>query len=182
MPAGRSGGAARRRRVRRHAPRRRCGRSVGGDRQAPSRARRGPRRGRLPAAAERRESRPTRTTAPPRRSSFEPPTRRSTTPRRAARTRSSDSGRSCEARSPTDLPAARSDRSRSGSSTDGSALVGAMDAAVAIWAEESLGEVLERLGKAIAFVVGATATNISKVEGPSPCRHDQACLAGRRSG
>ncbi len=41
-----------------------------------------------------------------------------------------------------------------------------MDAAAAIWAEESLGEVLERLGKAIAFVVGATATNISKVEGP----------------
>ena len=67
---------------------------------------------------------------------------------------------------PTDLPAARSDRSRSGSSTDISALVGAMDAAAAIWAEESLGEVLERLGKAIAFVVGATATNISKVEGP----------------
>jgi diguanylate cyclase (GGDEF)-like protein len=67
---------------------------------------------------------------------------------------------------PTDLPAARSDRSRSGSSTDISALVGAMDAAAAIWAEESLGEVLERLSKAIAFVVGATATNISKVEGP----------------
>ena len=41
-----------------------------------------------------------------------------------------------------------------------------MDAAAAIWAEESVGEVLERLGKAIAFVVGATATNISKVEGP----------------
>ena len=67
---------------------------------------------------------------------------------------------------PTDLPAARSDRSRSGSSTDTSALVGAMDAAAAIWAEDSVGEVLERLGKAIAFVVGATATNISKVEGP----------------
>ena len=67
---------------------------------------------------------------------------------------------------PTDLPVARSDRSRSGSSTDTSALVGAMDAAAAIWAEDSVGEVLERLGKAIAFVVGATATNISKVEGP----------------
>ena len=67
---------------------------------------------------------------------------------------------------PTDLPAARSDRSRSGSSADMSALVGAMDAAAAIWAEDSVGEVLERLGKAIAFVVGATATNISKVEGP----------------
>ena len=68
--------------------------------------------------------------------------------------------------SPTDLPAARSDRSRSGSNGDSSALVGAMDAAVAIWTEETLGGVLERLGKAIAFVVGATATNISKVEGP----------------
>jgi len=67
---------------------------------------------------------------------------------------------------PTDLPAARSDRSRSGSSGDSSALVGAMDAAVAIWTEETLDGVLERLGKAIAFVVGATATNISKVEGP----------------
>jgi diguanylate cyclase (GGDEF)-like protein len=61
---------------------------------------------------------------------------------------------------------ARSDRSRSGSSGDASALVGAMDAAVSIWAEESLDDVLERLGKAIAFVIGATATNISKVEGP----------------
>jgi GAF domain-containing protein len=40
-----------------------------------------------------------------------------------------------------------------------------MDAAVAIWAEESLDGVLDRLGKAIAFVVGATATNISRVEG-----------------
>jgi GAF domain-containing protein len=41
-----------------------------------------------------------------------------------------------------------------------------MDAAAAIWAEESLPEVLERLSKAIAFVVGATATLISKIEGP----------------
>jgi transcriptional regulator with GAF, ATPase, and Fis domain len=40
-----------------------------------------------------------------------------------------------------------------------------MDAAGAIWAEQSVADVLERLGKAIAFVVGATATNISKVEG-----------------
>ena len=84
--------------------------------------------------------------------------------------------------SPTDLPVARSDRSRSGSSTDGSALVGAMDAAAAIWAEESLGEVLERLGKAIAFVVGATATNISKVEGPRLADMTKHCLEGRRSG
>jgi diguanylate cyclase (GGDEF)-like protein len=68
--------------------------------------------------------------------------------------------------SPTELPPARSDRSRSGSNGDSSALVGAMDAAVAIWTEETLDGVLERLGKAIAFVVGATATNISKVEGP----------------
>jgi diguanylate cyclase (GGDEF)-like protein len=68
--------------------------------------------------------------------------------------------------SPTELPPARSDRSRSGSNGDSSALVGAMDAAVAIWTEETLDGVLERLGKAIAFVVGATATTISKVEGP----------------
>jgi GAF domain-containing protein len=67
--------------------------------------------------------------------------------------------------SPTELPPARSDRSRSGSGADGSALVGAMDAAGAIWAEQSVADVLERLGKAIAFVVGATATNISRVEG-----------------
>jgi diguanylate cyclase (GGDEF)-like protein len=66
---------------------------------------------------------------------------------------------------PTELPPARGDRSRTGASGDSSALVGAMDAAVAIWAEESLDGVLERLGKAIAFVVGATATNISRVEG-----------------
>ena len=54
VPAGRSGSTARRRRVRRHASRRRCGCRVRGDRQAPARARRGPRRGRLSAAAERR--------------------------------------------------------------------------------------------------------------------------------
>jgi diguanylate cyclase (GGDEF)-like protein len=64
-----------------------------------------------------------------------------------------------------ELTVARSDRSRSGSSGDSSALVGVMDAAASIWAEESLDGVLERLGKTIAFVVGATATNISKVEG-----------------
>ena len=49
------GGAARRRRVRRHASRHRCGCGIRGDRQAPPRARCGPRRGRLPAAAERRD-------------------------------------------------------------------------------------------------------------------------------
>ncbi len=61
-----------------------------------------------------------------------------------------------------ELPAPRS---RSGSTGESSALVGVMDAAVSIWAEETLDGVLDRLSKAIAFVVGATATNISKVEG-----------------
>jgi len=65
--------------------------------------------------------------------------------------------------SPAEIAAARSDRLRSGA--DASAPVGAMEAAGAIWAEESVESVLERLSKAIAFVVGATATAISKVEG-----------------
>ena len=65
--------------------------------------------------------------------------------------------------SPAEVQPARSDRSRGGA--DVSALVGAMDAAAAIWAEESQADVLERLSKAIGFVVGATATLISKVEG-----------------
>ena len=43
--------------------------------------------------------------------------------------------------SPTELPPARSDRSRSGSGADGSVLVGAMDAAGAIWAEQSVADV-----------------------------------------
>ena len=68
--------------------------------------------------------------------------------------------------SPAEIQPTRADRSRSGGTSDVSALVGAMDAAAAIWAEDSLPEVLERLSKAIAFVVGATATLISKIEGP----------------
>jgi GAF domain-containing protein len=48
---------------------------------------------------------------------------------------------------------------------DTAALSGTFDAAAAIWAEQSLTDVLERLGKAIGFVVGATATMISKIEG-----------------
>jgi GAF domain-containing protein len=68
--------------------------------------------------------------------------------------------------SPAEIQPTRSDRSRSGGASDVSALVGVMDAAAAIWAEDSLPEVLERLSKAIAFVVGATATLISKIDGP----------------
>ncbi len=54
---------------------------------------------------------------------------------------------------------------RSGGRTDGSTLIDALDASAALWAETTVERVLERLGKAIAFVVGATATNISKVDG-----------------
>ncbi len=57
-------------------------------------------------------------------------------------------------------------RGRGGSGTDGSALGDMMDASAAIWAEKSVEGVLERLSKSVAFVVGATATVISKVEGP----------------
>ena len=67
--------------------------------------------------------------------------------------------------SPATVPPARIDRSRS-RALDGPVLAGAMDASAAIWAEESVDGILERLSKAIAFVVGATATAISKVEGP----------------
>jgi len=59
---------------------------------------------------------------------------------------------------------ARSERSRTG--TDPSSTVDLMDAVAAIWSEPSVRGVLERLGKAIAFVVGATGTAISRVEGP----------------
>ena len=57
-------------------------------------------------------------------------------------------------------------RRRAGSGADGSKLPDALEASAAIWIESSVEGVLERLSKAIAFVVGATATNISKVEGP----------------
>ena len=53
-----------------------------------------------------------------------------------------------------------------GAGADGSTLVGALEASAAIWTEPSVERVLERLGKGIAFVIGATATNISKVDGP----------------
>ena len=66
--------------------------------------------------------------------------------------------------SPARIPPARIDRSRS-DALDGPVLGGAMNASAAIWAEESVDGILERLSKAIAFVVGATATAISKVEG-----------------
>jgi diguanylate cyclase (GGDEF)-like protein len=54
---------------------------------------------------------------------------------------------------------------RSGGRTDGSTLTDALEASAAIWSEPTVERVLERLGKAIAFVVGATATNISRVDG-----------------
>ncbi len=55
---------------------------------------------------------------------------------------------------------------RPGGVTDGSTLGDALEASAAIWSEPTIERVLERLSKAIAFVVGASATNISKVEGP----------------
>jgi len=65
---------------------------------------------------------------------------------------------------PSAIPPMRVERGRSGGG-EGLVLSGALDASAAIWAEESIEEVLERLGKTIAFVIGATATAISKVEG-----------------
>ena len=56
------------------------------------------------------------------------------------------------------------DRSRVGG-VDGSVLVNAMEASAAIWAETSVDGVLERLSKAVTFVVGATGALISRVEG-----------------
>jgi transcriptional regulator with GAF, ATPase, and Fis domain len=67
--------------------------------------------------------------------------------------------------SPSTSSPARAERSRSGGG-DGMVLSRALEASGAIWAEESVDAVLERLSKAIAFVVGATAAAISKVEGP----------------
>src|SRR5262249_50314874 len=55
----------------------------------------------------------------------------------------------------------RSDRP--GIATDPSSTVDVMEAVTAIWSERSVPDVLERLGKAIAFVVGATGTAISRV-------------------
>jgi diguanylate cyclase (GGDEF)-like protein len=57
------------------------------------------------------------------------------------------------------------ERGRGGSGVDGSVLVDTMDAAAAIWAEDSVDGVLERLSKSVTFVVGATGALISRVEG-----------------
>ena len=42
-----------------------------------------------------------------------------------------------------------------------------IDAVTAIWSEQTVPDVIERLGKMMAFVVGATGTAISRVEGPN---------------
>jgi transcriptional regulator with GAF, ATPase, and Fis domain len=57
-------------------------------------------------------------------------------------------------------------RRRVGFGAGGSTLTDTLEASSAIWSEETVEEVLARLSKAIAFVVGASATNISRVEGP----------------
>ena len=63
------------------------------------------------------------------------------------------------------VAAAGIERVRSRSGARESPLGDTMDASAAIWAEESVEGVLERLSKSVAFVVGGTATAISKVEG-----------------
>jgi diguanylate cyclase (GGDEF)-like protein len=63
-----------------------------------------------------------------------------------------------------DVPAARPDRTR-GTGADVTALGDVMEAAVAICTETSTTSVLERLGRSLSFVVGATATAVSRVDG-----------------
>jgi diguanylate cyclase (GGDEF)-like protein len=64
----------------------------------------------------------------------------------------------------TEVPAVRADRTRV-SGADVTGLGELTEAAAAIWAETSVQGVLERLGKSVSFVVGATATLTSKLEG-----------------
>ena len=58
---------------------------------------------------------------------------------------------------------ARGDRSRP--TAEPSSSTDLMDAVTAIWSEQAIPDVLERLGKSISFVIGATGTAISRVEG-----------------
>jgi diguanylate cyclase (GGDEF)-like protein len=64
-----------------------------------------------------------------------------------------------------DIVPARVDRSRSGGA-EATALADVMDAANAIGSQPTVASVLERLTKGISFVVGATGTVISRIEGP----------------
>jgi len=58
-------------------------------------------------------------------------------------------------------------RRRTGAGVEGSStLTHALEASTAIWIEPTVEQVLGRLSKAIAYVVGASATNISRVDGP----------------
>jgi diguanylate cyclase (GGDEF)-like protein len=63
-----------------------------------------------------------------------------------------------------EAPAVRADRTRA-SGADVTGLSELTEAAAAIWAATSVQGVLERLGKSLSFVVGATATLTSKLEG-----------------
>jgi GAF domain-containing protein len=63
-----------------------------------------------------------------------------------------------------EAPAVRADRTRA-SGADVTGLGELTEAAAAIWAATSVQGVLERLGKSLSFVVGATATLTSKLEG-----------------
>jgi len=58
----------------------------------------------------------------------------------------------------------RADRPRG--TAEPSSTTDMMDAVAAIWSEETVPDVLDRLGKSIAFVVGAAGTAISRVKGP----------------
>ncbi len=69
------------------------------------------------------------------------------------------------AMSTTELVPAITDRTADSGGAVINGLGDTLDAASAIWAEESVESVLERLGKSLTFVVGATATLISRIEG-----------------
>ncbi len=71
------------------------------------------------------------------------------------------------------------DRSRVGG-VDGSVLVNAMEASAAIWAETSVDGVLERLSKAVTFVVGATGRADLESGGRTAVRRGEALDARHR--
>ena len=143
VPGGRLRGEARGRRVRRHAARLRCRRRLRRRGGAPAPARRRARRCRLPAPPQRRlvdlsVRRCRCVPAPPRRRSGPLPGQvareepRDRLPRRRASAKTGT------------LPPIGVERGRA-SGVDGSMLVDAMDASAAIWAEDSVDGVLERL-------------------------------------
>ncbi len=71
--------------------------------------------------------------------------------------------RSARVEAPTGVP---SERDRPGRRQADSAVVDAIAASEAMWAVTTVEAVLERLCKSVTFVVGATGTLVSRVEGP----------------